>query len=141
MMSWPALAMTPTGFVSVVPEALTPTKANMNPRRRARNETPGLRPNWGARMDQGSVSKLHERIGDAEEAQTNLGVTEDHSQDHGDRGSDHPSSSSDHLGGRSGVVRTLGDDVGDVRDVLALLEENLSSGLVDELPDDSVEKS
>jgi hypothetical protein len=68
-------------------------------------------------------------------------VTEDHGQDHGDRGSDHPSSSSNHLGGRSGVVRTLGDDVGDVRDVLALLEENLSSGLVDELSDNSVEES
>jgi hypothetical protein len=68
-------------------------------------------------------------------------VTEDHGQDHGDRGSDHPSSSSDHLGGRSGVVRALGDDVGDVRDVFALLEENLSSGLVDELSDNSVEES
>jgi hypothetical protein len=68
-------------------------------------------------------------------------VTEDHGQDHGDRGSDHPSSSSDHLGGRSGVVRALGDDVGDVRDVFALLEENLSSGLVDKLSDNSVEES
>jgi hypothetical protein len=68
-------------------------------------------------------------------------VTEDHGQDHGDRGSDHPSSSSDHLGGRSGVVRALGDDVGDVRDVFALLEKNLSSGLVDELSDNSVEES